>query len=230
EQQSRGGPVATLGRKNKGAHSIGQGVVYIGTSCKQRANRLDISGTRGKQQWGASATQHGIVQLFAPRTLRHFARDYLSVCTRTSTEVGACIEQHLHRLRMFFSRRPHQGGLIMLWLLRIYLRARAYERFHGSGVPRPGAVHQYCFPIEERRVGIGFRAKERLDRQRISTRAGKIEGGYAHVIGEVDPRARAKQQIDGCEVIVVNSPMKRRRTITLSCVDIDTRLEQGPNG
>src|SRR5262249_11589398 len=70
----------------------------------------------------------------------------------------------------------------------------------------------------------------RLDRQCISIRAGKIERGYAHVISEVDPRARAKQQIDGCEVIVVNSPMKRRRTITLSCVDIDTRLEQGPDG
>src|SRR5262245_5797613 len=152
EQQSRRGPVATLGRKNEGAHSIGQGVVYIGAGCKQRVDRPDISGTRRKQQRRASTTQHRIVQLFAPCPLRHFAGDDLGVCTRTSTDIRAGIEQHLHHLRMFFSRRPHQGGLIMLWLLRIYLRARAYERFHGSGISRPGAVHRYRFPIEERRV------------------------------------------------------------------------------
>ena len=72
--------VAAVGGEHQGAHTIRLRIIRVGSGLQQQRRGLGVAGPGGEQQRRGPAPQHGVVQFFAARPLRHFAGHGLDVC------------------------------------------------------------------------------------------------------------------------------------------------------
>ncbi len=109
------------------------------------------------------------------------------------------------------------------------VRAAGQECPHASRLSRSRACHQDCLTGHQCRVRVGARLKQALDRAGAAIQTGEIEWRRAGVVGEVGFGAGSQQEIHDAVVVAMDGPVKRRRAIALTSVDVNALLQKRPN-
>ena len=116
---------------------------------------------------------------------------------------------------------PHQRGLALVVFVSVDVGAMLQQNLNGIRVAGARGCHQYGFAVGGGQ-GFGVRAglEKRLDHGGVADRRrfGKRCGAVA--VGDRRVGSRAKQQVDGVEIVPMGGPVESRGSVRLSRIHV----------
>ena len=222
DQELREAVLLVHDRHDERAGVVDIAVIDVDAAVEHHAGRLDVALTGGKRQGREPAARDR-----GDRRRRAQPGHLGFPVERSDLPVGAVIEQELHDGRMAFGRRPHEGGLSLVLLARIHVRAAVEEHPDDIGVACASGRHQdglAVFSGQRFRVGAGF--EQRFDHRRASGRDRLGQRRRAIAVPGLRVRARAEQQVDRVFVVPDDRPMESGGAVGLRGIHIDLALHE----
>ena len=128
---------------------------------------------------------------------------------------------------MMLGRRPHQRGLALVVLLRVYIGSMVQQNLDGVRVASAGGGHQHGLTVL-RRQGLGIRAglEQRFDHRRVAQSRGFGERRRAIAIRGLRIGSGLQQQFDSVQIVPMSRPMQRSSAVRLRRVHVGVLLYQ----
>ena len=149
---------------------------------------------------------HGVLVAVAGVELYRAAPD-----ARPCVDVRARRDQALDNAIVSARDRPHQRGLLVRRFGGVDVGAARQQRVDHLVRTRPHRDHQRRFAARRRVIRPRASGQERRGDGRVSVLAGQSQRGHAVVVGGVRVGAGRDQAADQGEIVVVRSPVQRRR-------------------
>ena len=167
---------------------------------EKRAHHIHAAFAHGKEEWGESRFDCRV-------------------------DVGAGLDERADDGIVAFGRSPHQRRLPAP-LAHVVFGAVDEERFHRLDVPGAGSQHQNGFAALHRGVRIRAGRQQQLDDAGAAVGARHRKRRHAVAVQRVDVGAGSYQQRSRRRIILIRGPVQGRRSVDLSGVHIDARLEK----